>query len=776
MNIHAQDAFNRQYKSESSLATATSQAVLDGTRSKLANVAGRVLYATQSEPAISNRKPHPLLNDFDGGKHSYAELLFGAETLENIAAEGAYAGATMRRYRENAAKGKKEVVGREMTDRILRMVYGTMKYLPYIDTLLVKTQFLVYNNQFLNHLGLVKVMVFELMKFHFDLQAFPGVDYTSAALDESEEQRAEIVHDLEDALRQFQVKLAAAFARVRIERRASGTTTQEMLENILPEEVRAKEHLAVEMSKTVRINFLKTNKNQVAEDLRAAGFKVKLARSSDPDVNSSSSAEECISVDDMFSDFLVIPTGLFADIKGCPILTEGKLIFQDKASAYGIRHLTSLIAETDQIIDSRAGCGINSSYLASLMKNKGKLFAFESRTSRIKSLKLRLDNQRVKNVEVIEEDFVSSDATDAKFAEVTTILIEPPNSGTAIVDKLGYLLQEEEFPNDQQSQKDLTSLKRRQSNMLQHAFTFPSVRTILYMTRTLNKDENETMVNEFLEKLKGEWELNCVLPDIIVTQEHEWEIEDCLKIKPTRTGNGVFVACFTKIVISESESEPDLTATDATPAPAPTTNKKGTNNSTTTKRKKKKKSLTSFTAANSSSSIPTNVSSREYHHVRPDRTSRTIPSDKHPPPFKKMGSSGDSLNTTKLPKNLELSVNRLSVPRRPTFLHDESGDTSGGIRHTVHRTKQTKAIHRHDSKGVQDDDLLGSDNEDHANVDDALEGGGGFDEVDINIFGVSLKKFYEPRAHAVREMKIQHIQPIDTLRWRYPVPNPRPWK
>lgn len=44
---------------------------------------------------------------------------------------------------------------------------------------------------------------------------------------------------------------------------------------------------------------------------------------------------------------------------------------------------------------------------------------------------------------VIEDDFAVCDTLDEKFAKVTTIIIEPMNSGTAIVDKLGYMLQEE---------------------------------------------------------------------------------------------------------------------------------------------------------------------------------------------------------------------------------------------------------------------------------------------------------------------------------------------
>lgn len=59
---------------------------------------------------------------------------------------------------------------------------------------------------------------------------------------------------------------------------------------------------------------------------------------------------------------------------------------------------------------------------------------------------------------------------DIEFAKVTSIIIEPGNSGSAIMDKLGYLLQEEVFPVDHLPKKDLHELKRQQIVNLKHAF------------------------------------------------------------------------------------------------------------------------------------------------------------------------------------------------------------------------------------------------------------------------------------------------------------------
>jgi len=58
------------------------------------------------------------------------------------------------------------------------------------------------------------------------------------------EENKNLLQKMEEALKAHEVKLAAAFARIRIERKANGTDLTEQLENILPMEVRNKESSA----------------------------------------------------------------------------------------------------------------------------------------------------------------------------------------------------------------------------------------------------------------------------------------------------------------------------------------------------------------------------------------------------------------------------------------------------------------------------------------------------------------------------------------------------
>ncbi|KAJ3322157.1 putative methyltransferase nsun7 [Blyttiomyces sp. JEL0837] len=639
-------SFNRVYQSDTSL-------YLDANKTAASRAANaRPLFGAQSEPALSNRKPHPLLDEDISTAYTYSELLLGAETLENIVAEGVYMGATLRRFRSET--GDRPKSGREMTDKVLRLVYGTMKYLPYIDTILVKTQFLVYNNQFLNHLGLVKVVLYNLMKCHFEFQKFPNIDYSGAEAPASKEEkyRAEIVHDLDESLRKFEVKLAAAYARIRIERRAVGDTFQEQMENILPEDVRAKETIAVEMPKTVRINTLKTTKEQAMDELRKAGYRVRLT------------------------------------------LQPYETASEDKASAYGVKHIATLLEDGGEVIDTRAGC----------------------------------------DVDVIDSDFITSDATDPTFNRVTTIIVEPPNSGTAIVDKLGYMLQEEEFPNDLYSQKDLAQLRRQQSNMLKHAFEFPNVQNIVYLTRTTNPDENELLVHELLKNNEEHWELSCVLPDIINDQEYDWEIEECLKIAPSREGNGVFITCFTR------KGEPKISAAtvDETEARVQTEEDNDAHSDDGAAHRRRTAKVLGHDDASEETGAKKPKRLRKKRHAHP---------------------SGP-----KLSKTLSESVSRLSVPRRNFNEEDLTAEK---------KTKPERALKRHDSKhsGATEHEGANDEEGDFAKVKNS--GSQSLLDFDIGVFGISLKRFYEPKAKAIKQIE---ISPPDVARWRYPVPNPRPWK
>ena len=74
------------------------------------------------------------------------------------------------------------------------------------------------------------------------------------------------------------------------------------------------------------------------------------------------------------------------------------------------------------------------------------------------------------DVEILQESFLSIQPKESQFDDIDTVIVEAPNSGTSILDKLGFLLQEEEFPNENYTLRDILLLKQQQYKTLKHAF------------------------------------------------------------------------------------------------------------------------------------------------------------------------------------------------------------------------------------------------------------------------------------------------------------------
>ena len=261
-------------------------------------------------------------------------------------------------------------------------MYGSSnKVLPYIDMILVKTQFLVFNNEFINHLPLVKVLMYDIMKYHFDFVNYRVVYNPS---NEAEIFDAELVADLLNAIKSFKVKLGAAYARLRIESKAHGYSSREQLENILPEHVRERENMASELLRTLEINKNCTNRESLFEKFRQLGLYIETDGLESP-------PEKTVYIDETFPEMLVVSATCFGVIKASPLFHNGSLIFQDRASMYGKRKLEKYIKPGMTVIYARAGCGTRLPNISAMVGKDGKIFAFETRQGHRQALQNTLN-------------------------------------------------------------------------------------------------------------------------------------------------------------------------------------------------------------------------------------------------------------------------------------------------------------------------------------------------------------------------------------------------
>ncbi|KAM0673836.1 hypothetical protein GVAV_002674 [Gurleya vavrai] len=138
------------------------------------------------------------------------------------------------------------------------------------------------------------------------------------------------------------------------------------------------------------------------------------------------------------------------------------------------------------VIDACSAPGNKTTHLCALMKNSGKIIAYEKDEKRFITLNKTIKKHNCTNIKTLNEDFLLSDIDqNADF-----ILVDPSCSGSGVYDI---------YENDTER---LENLSKFQKQILNHAFKYKNVKKIVYSTCSVNKEENEDVVTFVLEKNK----------------------------------------------------------------------------------------------------------------------------------------------------------------------------------------------------------------------------------------------------------------------------------
>ncbi|WWC63282.1 uncharacterized protein I303_105882 [Kwoniella dejecticola CBS 10117] len=237
---------------------------------------------------------------------------------------------------------------------------------------------------------------------------------------------------------------------------------------------------------------------------------------------------------------------------------DGGIILQDKASCMPAKVLMWAWEDDEgECIDATAAPGNKTSYVSALMGNKGILHAFERSPNRYKTLTRMLEKAHCKNVKAQRADFLESDPKDGEYKKVTRILLDPSCSGSGIVNRLDYLLEDDVEESDSKTER-LEKLASFQLQMILHAFKFPSARRIVYSTCSIHPEEDERVVLAALQskiaKDKG-WKL-APREQVIPSWERRGRPEEIggdedlaqgvIRCLPEDRTNGFFVSCFVR--------------------------------------------------------------------------------------------------------------------------------------------------------------------------------------------------------------------------------------
>ncbi|ORX38495.1 S-adenosyl-L-methionine-dependent methyltransferase [Kockovaella imperatae] len=239
---------------------------------------------------------------------------------------------------------------------------------------------------------------------------------------------------------------------------------------------------------------------------------------------------------------------------------SGAVIVQDKSSCFPARVLMGEWDEAEgDCIDATAAPGNKTSHMSALMRGKQQLHAFEKSTQRFKTLQVMLEKAQCLNVDAKNADFLQSDPCSEKYSNVTRILLDPSCSGSGIVNRLDYLVDQETDEADDAKNERLEKLASFQLQMILHAFKFPSVKRIVYSTCSIHPEEDEQVVQRALSSplaRKNSWILaqrSSVLPSWPRRgrEEHfngDADLADgVIRCIPEEDHtNGFFVACFVR--------------------------------------------------------------------------------------------------------------------------------------------------------------------------------------------------------------------------------------
>jgi 25S rRNA (cytosine2278-C5)-methyltransferase len=326
---------------------------------------------------------------------------------------------------------------------------------------------------------------------------------------------------------------------------------------------------AAERPRTARVNQLKISIEDALEILRNPPSSYQHSSNS----KKWAKITAAVSVDKHLPELLVFPAG--ADLHDHPLVLEGSLILQSKASCMPARALDPQPGW--QIVDACAAPGNKTTHLAALVSRTGEkssnitnnklVIAFDKDPTRLKRLQENADRAGAGGIiEARRGDFLAVNPTEADFKNVSAVLLDPSCSGSGTVfSRMDHLLPSaasKAVGAEAVAYKDerVVALANFQTTALRHALTFPAVKRVVYSTCSLHAEENEKVVAGVLEDAQSKgFELITALPAWPRRGEPGWGLSDDDAAKLVRTDpledgtDGFFVALFERKTIEKKE-------------------------------------------------------------------------------------------------------------------------------------------------------------------------------------------------------------------------------
>ncbi|XP_008846591.1 probable 28S rRNA (cytosine-C(5))-methyltransferase isoform X1 [Nannospalax galili] len=430
--------------------------------------------------------------------------------------------------RQGSLKGLVYSSSFQNVKQLYALVCETQRYSAVLDSVIASAGLLRAEKKLRPHLA--KVLVYELLLG----KGFRGGGGRWKAL-----------------LGRHQARLRAELARLKVHRGVSRN------EDLLEEGSRPGQ--AFQVPRFVRVNTLKTCLEDAIDYFKRQGFSYQGRASGLEDLQALKGQHFLL--DPLLPELLVFPAQ--TDLHEHPLYRAGHLILQDKASCLPAMLLAP--PPGSHVIDACAAPGNKTSYVAALLKNQGKIFAFDQDAKRLAAMATLLARAGVSCCELAEKDFLTISPSDQRYSQVQYILLDPSCSGSGMLSR-----QLEEQGGCTPSKERLHALAGFQQRALCHALTFPSLQRLVYSTCSLCQEENEDVVSKALQQSSGAFRLVPVLPSWPHRGLSTFPgAEHCLRASPETTFTcGFFIAVFERVEMPSPVPQAEALTSEPAPNPA----------------------------------------------------------------------------------------------------------------------------------------------------------------------------------------------------------------
>jgi 16S rRNA (cytosine967-C5)-methyltransferase len=219
----------------------------------------------------------------------------------------------------------------------------------------------------------------------------------------------------------------------------------------------------------IRINNMATDKKKLLEYFQRRDIKLSQTSASDN----------------------ILKTENIQEVLRDIALEEGYFSVQDPSAALVVELADP--QSDENILDLFAAPGGKATYAAEIMHNTGEIIAVDKFPGKVKKMKSNVSRLKISNMKLIKEDAFNYGPVAAAYDRV---FLDVPCSGWGVLQKKAELRW--------QKNQDLDKLLKLQKDALKTGASF--VRPggfLIYSTCTLNVEENETQVENFLKKNKA---------------------------------------------------------------------------------------------------------------------------------------------------------------------------------------------------------------------------------------------------------------------------------